>query len=118
MAEPLVDETMEAEMPADDRADCMAERLSLRSMVTLFPFMVTVPERSSSEFPRRASTAVDLLVNASLSAPSEVAFLILVPLPLNPRLVSVSVDEPFAREIPEAPVLLLVSTSLNEVEEL
>ena len=54
--EPLVDETIEAEMPAALRLACMVVRVSFRSMVAVFPFMVTVPERSCLPFPSRVST--------------------------------------------------------------
>ena len=65
-------------------------------MVTLFPFMVTLPELPDW-IPSRAATPVKELEKLSLSAPPVTWFLILVPVPLNPRLPSVSEAEPFSK---------------------
>ena len=91
----------------------MVVRLSVVSTATCVPFMVTVPERL--DVPSRAATPVEELEKASLWAPPVTWFLMLVPAPLNPRLPRASVAEPFRRLIPEAPVLLLVSSSRQVV---
>ena len=77
VVEPLVVGTMEAEMPAVTRSLCMVLRLSLKSMVAVFPFMVTVPE--VLDIPSRAATPVEELEKLSLCAPPVTWFLILVP---------------------------------------